>query len=89
MMWISMATCTKILNKVNFYKQFYGPTKHTSREQVLLVFITFIFGLVKILMPPRSSDLTPCHFYLWGYLKDIVGTREELVQRIENASVTV
>jgi hypothetical protein len=39
--------------------------------------------------PPRSSDLTPCHFYFWGYLTDIVGTREELVQRIENASVTV
>ncbi|GBM51178.1 hypothetical protein AVEN_254594-1 [Araneus ventricosus] len=22
--------------------------------------------------PPRSSDLNPCDFWLWGYLKDVV-----------------
>ena len=24
--------------------------------------------------PPRSPDLTPCDFFLWGYLKDKVYT---------------
>lgn len=37
--------------------------------------------------PPRSPDLTPCDFFLWGYLKDKVFSRppeniEELRQRI-------
>ena len=35
----------------------------------------FIQGLSKIfehllLWPPRSPDLTPCDFFLWGYVKD-------------------
>lgn len=40
--------------------------------------------------PPRSPDITPMDFYVWGHLKDIVyattvETREELVERIEKA----
>ncbi|CAF5082377.1 unnamed protein product, partial [Rotaria sp. Silwood1] len=40
--------------------------------------------------PARSPDLTPCDFFLWGYLKDIVfqnppATIIELKQRIEEA----
>lgn len=40
--------------------------------------------------PARSPDLTPCDFFLWGYLKDIVfrnppDTIEELQEKIEEA----
>ncbi len=40
--------------------------------------------------PARSPDLTPCDFFLWGYLKDIVykqppATITELQERIEQA----
>lgn len=44
--------------------------------------------------PPRSPDLNPLDFFVWGYIKDIVyatpvNTREELLQRIENAAQTI
>lgn len=41
--------------------------------------------------PPRSPDMNPCDFYLWGHMKNLVyaepiETREQLVVRIENAA---
>lgn len=42
--------------------------------------------------PPRSPDLNPCDFYLWGHMKSLVyvsppiNTIEELQQRMENAA---
>ena len=38
--------------------------------------------------PPRSPDLTPCDFFLWGYLKSKVYTSppetiDDVIQRIE------
>ena len=42
--------------------------------------------------PPRSPDLTPCDFFLWGYVKDHVFVPPmpldlaELRQRIEHAA---
>ncbi|EZA56703.1 hypothetical protein X777_02307, partial [Ooceraea biroi] len=44
--------------------------------------------------PPRSPDLNPCDFFLWGYMKSLVfttpvDTREELIARIEQAAATV
>lgn len=44
--------------------------------------------------PPRSPDLTPPDFFLWGYLKNAVyavecNTREEMVTRIEEVFRTV
>nr|CAH7754259.1 unnamed protein product [Callosobruchus chinensis] len=38
-----------------------------------------------LMWPPRSSDLTPCDFYLWGYVKDTffkILTLDELKQLI-------
>ncbi|EFN63936.1 hypothetical protein EAG_13319, partial [Camponotus floridanus] len=40
--------------------------------------------------PPRSPDLTPCDFFLWGYLKQIiykvpVTDVNDLQQRIRSA----
>ena len=28
--------------------------------------------MYKLSWPPRSLDLNPCDFYLWGYLKSVV-----------------
>jgi len=47
-----------------------------------------------ILWPPRSPDLTPLDFYLWGRLKDIVystaiRSREHLIERLNEAVTTV
>lgn len=40
--------------------------------------------------PPRSPDITPLDFFIWGFLKEIVyaspvNSREELIGRIQNA----
>lgn len=47
-----------------------------------------------ILWPPRSPDITPLDFFLWGYLKDIVYTieprnLEDLKNRIRRACQSV
>ena len=45
--------------------------------------------------PPRSPDLTPCDFFLWGYVKGLVYVPPlptnvvELKQRISSALETV
>ena len=44
--------------------------------------------------PPRSPDLTPCDFFLWGYLKSKVytsppATIDDLIQRIEREVETL
>ena len=44
--------------------------------------------------PPRSPDLTPLDFFLWGYMKDLVyaeaiHTRDHLVERIFDAAEKV
>ena len=45
--------------------------------------------------PPRSPDLTPCDFFLWGYIKDCVYVSplpqnlQELKRRIEEVATTV
>lgn len=44
--------------------------------------------------PARSPDLTPLDFYVWGTTKELVysteiNTREELINRINNAAVTL
>lgn len=47
-----------------------------------------------IAWPPRSPDLTPLDFYLWGFMKAqvyavAIDTKEQLLQRIEDAAVLV
>ena len=44
--------------------------------------------------PARSPDLTPLDFHVWGWMKELVydreiQTRDELIQRIEEAAVTL
>lgn len=49
---------------------------HTTRETMALLKHcfpnSFISRFGDILWPPRSPDLTPCDFFLWGYLKSRV-----------------
>ena len=45
--------------------------------------------------PPRSPDMTPCHFFLWGYVKERVyvpslpADLDELTKRIKAAVKSV
>lgn len=44
--------------------------------------------------PPRSPDINPLDFYLWGHMKDLVygdesNTREELEQKIQEAAIVI
>ncbi|GFY18569.1 putative LOC100569746 [Trichonephila clavipes] len=53
-----------------------GATCHTARATIDLLKDTFgdrlisRFGLVN--WPPRSWDLTPLNYFLWGYVKPLV-----------------
>ena len=48
-----------------------GATAHTARETMTLLKDCFPNRLISrfgdIPWPPRSPDLTPCDFFLWGY----------------------
>jgi hypothetical protein len=48
----------------------------------------------RVVWPPRSPELTPAYFYLWGHLKTILfsqrcNTREELWNAIEAAGTII
>jgi hypothetical protein len=51
-------------------------TAHTSRRsfgilrEIFPGHVAFLRG--DICWPPRSTDLTPCDFFLWGYLKTLI-----------------
>lgn len=53
-----------------------GNTCHTSNRSLPVIQALFPEKLISrrgdLPWPPRSPDLTPCDFYLWGYLKSVV-----------------
>lgn len=53
-----------------------GATAHTARDTMQLLREHFPERLISLRgdhpWPARSPDLTPCDFFLWGYLKSIV-----------------
>ena len=71
-----------------------GAPAHTataSRELVQGMFPDHVVGrYLAIEWPPRSPDLTPCDYFLWGFIKDRVYRHElgpvnslvDLMQRI-------
>ena len=52
------------------YFQQDGATSHTSHASMAEIQSFFGDGVISMgLWPPRSSDLTPPDYFLWGYLK--------------------
>ncbi|GFS70962.1 transposase [Trichonephila clavipes] len=53
-----------------------GATCHTARATIDLLKDTFgdhlISRFVPVNLPPRSCDLTPLDYFLWGYVKSLV-----------------
>ncbi|GFY06345.1 DUF4817 domain-containing protein [Trichonephila clavipes] len=53
-----------------------GATCHTARATIDLLKDTFgdrlISGFGPVNWPPRSCDLTPLDYFLWGYVKSLV-----------------
>lgn len=87
-----------IINLHNFIYQQDGAPAHYSAPVVEWLNETYPNRWIgrngPILWPPRSPDLTPLDFYLWGYLKGEVyeveiNTREQLIERIENACAKI
>ena len=66
----------KLLNTLDYKKYYFqqdGATPHTA--DIVQSWLSEKFGkkfLDKKKWPPRSPDLNPCDFYLWGYLKSVV-----------------
>lgn len=74
-----------------------GAPAHSTRvvrEYLNETFGRWIGRNGPIAWPPRSPDLTPLDFYLWGRMKDIVysniiNTRDDLINRIHEAGVEI
>lgn len=53
-----------------------GATAHTARDTMTVIQALFPQKLISrfgdLAWPPRSPDITPCDFFLWGYLKSKV-----------------
>jgi transposase len=64
------------IQDVNMWFQQDGATAHTARESIQLLKTIFPDRLISrfgdIPWAPRSCDLTPLDFFLWGYLKSKV-----------------
>ncbi|GFW93802.1 DUF4817 domain-containing protein [Trichonephila clavipes] len=62
------------VNKLWFQQD--GATCHTARATIYLLQDTFGYRLISRLgpvnWPPRSCDLTPLDYILWGYVKSLV-----------------
>ncbi|GFS82100.1 transposable element Tc3 transposase [Trichonephila clavipes] len=56
-----------------------GATCHTARATIDLLKDTFGDRLISrfgpVSWPPRSCDLTPLDYFLWGYVKSLVYAR--------------
>lgn len=64
------------INRDDVYFQQDGATSHTSRDTTALLREKFPGRLISrngdVNWPPRSCDLTPLDFFLWGYIKEKV-----------------
>ncbi|GFV97610.1 uncharacterized protein TNCV_2041181 [Trichonephila clavipes] len=67
------------LNNPDVQEQWFqqdGATCHTARATIDLLKDTFVDRLISrfgpVNWPPRSCDLTPLDYFLWGYVKSLV-----------------
>lgn len=92
---IQQFICLLVSNERYCWFQQDGATAHTSHTTMNA--LEEFFGnriISKNLWPPRSPDLSPADFYLWGYLKERVysnnpQTLEALQHNIENVINTI
>ncbi|GFW41950.1 putative DD41D transposase [Trichonephila clavipes] len=66
-----------------------GATCHTARATIDLLKDTFGDHLISrfgpVNWPPRSCDLTPLNYFLWGYVKSLVyGDNPQTLGRLED-----
>ncbi|GFS86100.1 DUF4817 domain-containing protein [Trichonephila clavipes] len=66
-----------------------GATCHTARATINLLKDTFGDRLISrfgpVNWPPRSCDLTPLDYFLWGYVKSLVYTdKPQTLHHLEN-----
>lgn len=82
----------------NLWYQMDGAPAHSTRavdRKLTMLFEDRWWGNKgPLLWPPRSPDLTPLDFFLWGRIKDVVyqtepGSKIELVQRINESMISL
>ncbi|GFU87858.1 uncharacterized protein TNCV_964141 [Trichonephila clavipes] len=66
-----------------------GATCHTARATIDLLKDTFGVRLISrfgpVNWPPRSCDLTPLDYFLWGYVKSLVyADKPQTLDRLED-----
>lgn len=95
--FIPRVTKTREYGKSYFQQD--GATAHTATA--VQTYLTSRFGskfIDKKKWPPRSPDLNPCDFFLWGYLKQRVynplpktldDLRSNITKEIKNIPVTI
>ncbi|QQP51831.1 Transposable element Tc3 transposase, partial [Caligus rogercresseyi] len=73
------STTWKILTEMNLVNMWFhqdGATCHTARETMNMLKDEFGEQLISrngpVSWPPRSCDLTPLDYFLWGYVKSLV-----------------
>ncbi len=69
----------------NGYFQQDGATCHTSNESMTEIESFFDDRIIsKALWPPRSPDLSPPDFFLWGALGKAYANKPRTIQELEN-----
>ncbi|GFW29547.1 uncharacterized protein TNCV_1549581 [Trichonephila clavipes] len=80
-------------NKECFFQELWfqqdGATCHTARATIYLLKDTFGDRLISrfgpVNWPPRSCDLTPLDYFLWGYVKSLVyADKPQMLDHLED-----
>jgi len=73
------------IDGANMWFQQDGATCHAARETIQLLHETFPGRVISRFgyqnWPPRSCDLTPLDFFLWGFLKSKVYVNKPAITR--------
>lgn len=76
------------INVADMWFQQDGATCHTARDTINLLKETFDERLISrngpVNWPPRSCDLTPLDYFLWGYVKShVYADKPETIEHLE------